>query len=133
MSKMRAKIFSCFVFMFQLILSSCEKIDIGESFVGKVDDKIRITSNLSFTIRSVLDWRCPIDMECVSSGDVNTYIRFHQLFHHTDTVIYLYSGGRNPIEFGSYSFKVLEVNPLPKSDIVIPQDDFRIKMLVLKN
>ena len=130
---MRTKILFYLFVAFPIIFLSCKKIDIGESFVTKVGDKIRVTSNLSFTIRSVFDYRCPIDWECLTSGDVNTYIRFHHLSHDTDTVICLYSSGRNPIEFDGYLFKVLEVNPQSKGDIVTPQEDFRITMIVMNN
>jgi len=98
----------------------------------KVGDRIWVTSNFSFSIRSVLDYRCPVDIECVSSGDVNTYIRFHQLFHQTDTVICLWSSGKNPIELHGYSFKVLNISPLPRNNVTIPQEDFRIEMMVTK-
>jgi len=116
-----------------IILSGCEKIDIGESFICRVGDKIRITNNLSFSIQSVLEWRCPTDMICLHSGDVDVSLRFHQPFHRTDTVICLYSNGRNPIEFSGYIFKLLGVEPLPISDVTVSQEDFRIEMMVLEN
>jgi hypothetical protein len=113
-----------------LLIPSCEKIPIGESFIAKVGDKIHVTSSFSFSVQRVLDYRCPVDMECVSSGDVNTYIRFHQPFHQTDTVICLLSSGKNPIDIHGYSFKILSVSPLPKQDVSVSQNDFRIEMII---
>jgi len=130
---MRTKISLLFSLLIPLILLSCEKIDIGESFVCKVGDKIRVTSNLSFSVISVYDWRCPIDLICLSSGDVDISLRFHDGLQRVDTVLCLLSNGRNPIEIGGYSFKLLEVEPPSESDKTIPQDDFRIKMTVLND
>jgi hypothetical protein len=123
-------------FLLGLVLSflliSCEKINIGEKFIGRVGDKVRIRSNLSFSIRSVNDWRCPTDLICSSSGDVDISLRFHQGLHNTDTVICLYSHGRNPVDFGGYTIKLISVNPLPESDKTTPQEDFRIEMIVME-
>ena len=130
---MKTKIILYIVFIVLLILLSCEKIDIGESFICRVGDKIRITNNLSYSVRSVLEWRCPKDMMCSHSGDVDVSLRFHQPFHRIDTVICLYSNGRNPIEISGYTFKLLAVDPFPEQDIITPQEDFRIEMRVLKN
>ena len=115
------------------LIPSCDKITIGESFTTKVGDKIHVTSSFSFSIRSVLDYRCPVDVVCATSGDVNTYIRFHQALHQTDTVICLYSSGKNPIIIHGYSFKVLSVTPLPRIGVTHSQDDFRIEMMVTDN
>jgi hypothetical protein len=116
-----------------LILSSCEKINIGESFIRKVGDKVRIESNFSFSISSVNDYRCPRDLICVWSGDVDISLRFHQGLSNTDKVLSLYTNGKNPIEVNGYTIKLLSVDPLPISDKTTPQEDFRITMMVVKN
>jgi len=115
------------------IFTGCEKINTGESFISKVSDKVRIESNLSFSIRSVNDWRCPKDMMCIHSGDVEVSLRFHQGLHNTDKVISLYTNGKNPIEIGGYTIKLLGVDPRPEADKTTSQAEFRINMMVLKN
>jgi hypothetical protein len=115
------------------ILSGCEKIDIGESFICKVGDKIRVKSNFSFTVRSVNEYRCPTDVLCVYSGDVDVHLQIHHGLSNTDRVISLFSSGKNPIEFGGYTIRLLSVDPLPESTKTTPQGAFRINMMVLKN
>jgi hypothetical protein len=130
---MKYKIPQYVILMVLLTILGCEKIDLNESFVCKVGDKIRVRSNLSFTIKSVYDWRCPIDVMCVSSGDVDISLRFHQGFQRVDTVLCLLSKGKNPIDIGGYSFKLLKVEPPAEINKTIPQDDFRIEMIILKD
>lgn len=130
---MKNKYPTIIIFYVLIFFTSCEKIDIGESFICRVDDKIRITNSLSFSVLNVNDWRCPIDVICACGGDVDVSLRFHQPFHRTDTVICLYSKGRNPIEFSGYTFELLAVDPLPETDIITPQKDFRITMMIRKH
>lgn|SRR5512133_1698757 len=133
MKQMIKQIIFYFTILIILIITGCEKIDPGETFISKVGDKERVSMKLSFTIESINDYRCPRDMVCVTSGDVETHIRFNQPFHHSDTVIYLYHGNQNPVIFGGYSFEVLDVTPYLKMNETASQEDYRIKMIVQRN
>jgi hypothetical protein len=119
--------------MSALFYIGCEKIETGKSFDSIVSDKSRVDSNLSFSIDSVNDYRCPIDVVCIWAGDVDIHIRFYKTFGHIDTLMNLYNPERNPISIGGYSFRVNEVNPAPVSNKVIPQEDFKIKMTITKD
>lgn len=130
---MRTKKFFYIVLLIPLILVSCEKVEIGESFEGKVGDKFRVNANLSFQIDSVNDYRCPKDLICIWGGGVDLYVKFHKTFSTIDTLISTSDSRKNPITIAGYTFKVLSVNPLPETNIFTPQKDFRIEMIILKN
>ena len=130
---MKLRIYFYTVLILPMILAGCEKIEIGESFDTTVGVKFRVDSNLSFLIDSIRDYRCPKDLICIWGGDVDIHIRFNKTFNHVDTVIYLNNPDRNPIKIGGYSFKVNEVNPVPESNKITPQKDFKINITVLKD
>ena len=130
---MRTKKFFYIILLMPLILGSCEKVEIGESFVGKVGDKFRVNANLSFQIDSVNDYRCPKDLICIWGGGVDLHIKFHKTFSTIDTLISTSDSRKNPISIAGYTFKVLSVNPLPETNIFTPQKDFSIEMIILKN
>jgi hypothetical protein len=130
---MRAKKFFCIVLLIPFFLVSCEKVELGESFGGKVGDKFRVNATLSFQIDSVHDYRCPKDLICIWGGGVDVYIKFHKTFSSIDTMISTSDSRKNPIEIAGYTFKVISVNPLPETNVFTPQKDFKIEMLILKN
>jgi hypothetical protein len=131
---MRTKKFFYYVFLIPLILVSCEKVELGESLEGKVGDKLRVNANLSFQIDSINDYRCPKDWNCICAGGVDIYIKFHRTFSTIDTLISTSDYRKNPIAIAGYTFKVLSVHP-PYHDpnMVTPQKDFIIEMIILKN
>jgi hypothetical protein len=45
----------------------------------------------------------------------------------------LYNPDKNPISVDGYSFKVNEVNPVPVSNMIIPQKDFKINITITKD
>jgi hypothetical protein len=116
-----------------LISQGCKKLEIGEPFECKIGTKYKIDSGLSFTIDNVNDSRCPINADCITSGDVDLYFNIYQHFNHIDTLIYFIHGNRNPFIIEDYTWKVLEVNPLPKTDVLLDPKDYKIKMILLKN
>ncbi len=130
---MRTKKFFYLALLIPLILVSCDKVEIGESFKGKVGDKFRVNANLSFQIDSVNDYRCPKGVYCIWGGGVDLYIKFHKTFSTIDTLISTSDSRKNPIAIAGYTFKVLSVNPYPETDIFTPQKDFIIEMIILKN
>ena len=126
------------IYMSALVLSAlffvgCEKAEIGRSFDSIVNDKLRVDANLAFSIDSVKDYRCPSDVICIWAGDVDIHIKFYRAFGHIDTIMNLYNPDRNPISVDGYSFKVNEVNPVPVSNMIIPQKDFKINMTITKD
>lgn len=114
-------------------ISSCEKIDLGEPFDCKIGTKYRLTGSLSFSIDSIRDYRCPQDMLCFWSGDVDLYFNIHHNLANVDTIIYLFTGNNNPSIIEGYTWKVLEVNPWLRSDQKIDNRDYRIKVLIKNN
>ena len=125
------------IYIFTLLLTTlfftgCEKVETGRSFDSIVNDKLRLDTNLAFSIDSVNDYRCPTDVICVWAGDVDIHIRFYKAFGHIDTLMNLYNPNRNPLSFGGYSFKVNEVNPVPLSNKIIPQKDYKINLTITK-
>ena len=130
---MKHKVSFCTLLIIALFYAGCEKIETGKSFDTIVSDKSRVDSYLSFSIDSVNDYRCPVDVVCIWAGDVDIHIRFYKTFSHIDTLMNLYNPEKNPISIGGYSFKVNEVNPVPLSNKIIPQKDFKINMTITKD
>ena len=116
-----------------LFFTGCEKVETGRSFDSIVNDKLRVDANLAFSIDSVKDYRCPSDVICIWAGDVDIHIKFYRAFGHIDTIMNLYNPDKNPISVDGYSFKVNEVNPVPVSNKIIPQKDFKINMTITKD
>ena len=129
---MKHYIYICTLLLTTLFFTGCEKVETGRSFDSIVNDKLRVDTNLAFSIDSVNDYRCPSDVICVWAGDVDIHIRFYKAFGHIDTLMNLNNPNKNPISFGGYSFKVNEVNPIPLSNKIIPQKDFKINMTITK-
>lgn len=115
------------------LIEGCEKIQLGEPSDYKTGTKYRINSNLSFTIDSLRDYRCPRDLMCIWSGDVELYFKIKHNFSDIDTLIYLYTHNNNPFKFDDYTLKIEEVNPWLKSGENIHQSDYRIKILITRD
>jgi hypothetical protein len=130
---MRSLNFSLVVLFFTLTLLSCERIDLNEEFSARVGDKFRVDSDLSFSIDSVNDYRCPLLFECIWSGDVKMFCKFHEGSHQVDSAIYLINNERNPIRIGGYSIKLLSVDPQSQRGETIPQIELEISIIVKKD
>lgn len=119
------------IFTTLIMLSGCEKIQLGEPYDCRIGTKYLLDNNLIFSIDSIRDYRCPKDVICIWGGDVDLYFIININLTKIDTLIRLYRN--NPIETGNYTWKVLEVVPLLKADQMIDQKDYKIKLLVKKN
>lgn len=119
------------IFTTLIMLSGCEKIQLGEPYDCRIGTKYLLDNNLIFSIDSIRDYRCPKDVICIWGGDVDLYFNININLTKIDTLIRLYRN--NPIETGDYTWKVLEVDPLLKADQTIDQKDYKIKLLVQKN
>jgi hypothetical protein len=120
------------LFVIFLIFSGCEKTELGKELNCTIGTTYRVTHDLSFTIDSLNDSRCPPGAMCFWAGDVYLYIDINHFNSKIDTTMYLLNTGRNPMQIGDYSFKVLEVNPLVGGGLTTSKD-FTIKMVVTKN
>jgi hypothetical protein len=116
-----------------LTISGCEKIEIGEPFDCRIGTKYKLTESLSFSIDSIRDYRCPQDMWCFWSGDVELFFNIHHNLADADTTIYLYTHNNNPSIIEGFTWRVLEVNPWLKSDQQINNRDYRIRVLIKNN
>jgi len=119
------------IFTALIMLSGCEKIQLGEPYDCRIGTKYLLDNNLIFSIDSIRDYRCPKDVICIWGGDVDLYFNININLTKIDTLIRLYRN--NPIETGDYTWKVLEVDPLLKADQTIDQKDYKIKLIVQKN
>jgi hypothetical protein len=119
------------IFITLIMLSGCEKIQLGEPYDCKIGTKYLLDNDLVFSIDSIRDYRCPKDLVCIWSGDVDLYFNININLTKIDTLIRLYRN--NPIVTGDYTWKVLEVDPLLKADQKIDQKDYKIKLIVQKN
>lgn len=113
-----------------LLTAGCEKIQVGVPFTCQPGQKYLVESNLMFSIDSISDYRCPEDLVCIWGGDVDLFFTINSNFIRTDTMIQLYRN--NPVEIGGFSWKVLEVNPLPRTNRETRQKDYRIELLIDK-
>ena len=111
-----------------LLAAGCEKVQVGEPFTCRVGQKYFVESNLMFSIDSISDYRCPEDVICIWSGDVDLFFTINENLIRTDTMIRLYRN--NPVEIGDYSWKVLDVSPLPRTDRETRQRDYQIDILI---
>jgi hypothetical protein len=114
-------------------LISCERIKLEESFPMKVGHKLRVDYNLSFSIDSINDYRCPLLYECIWAGDVKVLITFYKPLSQIDTAIYLNNRNQNPIQIGGYDFKILSVNPQSQKGEIIPLRDYSVELMVQKD
>jgi len=113
--------------------TSCERIETGIEYDLKIGEKYNIDWNLSFSVDSIREYRCPIDLICVWAGDVDLFFKITMPFNQIDTLIYLTHRERNPFTIEDYTWKVLEVNPYPKYNVTTDPKDIRIKMIITKD
>lgn len=118
------------LFLTLLMISGCEKIQPGEPYECKIGSKYWLDENLSFSIDSIRDYRCPKDVICIWAGDVDLYFNIYLNLTKIDTLTGLYR--RNPFETGDYIWKVLEINPWPVSGQNVEQKDYKVKLIIQK-
>jgi len=128
---MKIKTFFILVIIF-LVFSRCEKTELGKELNCTIGNTYKVTHDLSFSIDSVNDSRCPPGAMCFWAGDVYLYLDINHYKSQIDTTMYLFSPSRNPIQVGGYNFKVLEVNPLIGGGLSTSKD-VTVKMIITKN
>ncbi len=117
-------------FLMLFLAAGCEKVQVGEPFTCRTGQNYFVESNVMFSIDSISDYRCPEDLICIWGGDVDLFFTINENLMRTDTVIQL--NRNNPVDIGDYSWKVLEVNPLHRTDRETRQRDYRIELLIEK-
>ncbi|MGE5406138.1 MAG: hypothetical protein ACM3NR_00390 [Methanosarcina sp.] len=118
---------------FCILLTCCERIETGEAFTAHVGDKFKIRSNLSFSVDSINDYRCPAQYMCIWGGDVKMICTFHKSFSRVDTAIYLNDRTKNPVILGGYSIRLLSVDPQSQTGERIPQKDYKLEIVIDKD
>jgi hypothetical protein len=117
----------------QNLSSDAEKIVIGSQSDISLLKTYIINRNLSFSIDSISDYRCPVDVECFWSGDVDLLFNINYYTQHTDTLIHAITKRNNPFTFAGYKWEVKEVLPVPYMNKVIHREDYQIAILIQKN
>lgn len=118
------------VFSVILLITGCQKIDLAVPFNAVVGKNYKIDNNLSFTIDSLRDYRCPKDVICIWSGDVDIFFSIKHNFSRTDTTIYLLTRNNNPFTFSGYTWEIMEVYPHLKQGQDAKQNDYTINMII---
>lgn len=111
------------------LFASCEKVDLGEEITVKIGEKIRVSWNLAFTIDSINEYRCPLDVDCIWPGDVDLYFNFGR----DNEIVNLYNTDTNPFPISGYTIEILDVEPYPISTVIIEPKDVDIKLKVIKD
>ena len=110
--------------------SACEKILPDGPNEYRAEKKYRIDNSLSFTITTVVDYRCPEDVICIWAGDVEMNFRFTHNLTARDTLIYLWSGRNNPFTLYDYTFTINDVTPYRRIDQNPDIEDYVINMTI---
>jgi len=113
-----------------IFITGCEKIQIGEYVTLRTGKEYSVSGNLSFTIDSISEYRCPKDVVCIWGGDVDLFLDIRWGTRHTDTLMRLNDHLKNPMQYAGYLWEVLDVTPYPVSDIPTNPEDIRIRMKI---
>jgi hypothetical protein len=112
--------------------TACDKIELGEPFDFKIGTKYRIDNTLTFTIDSIRDYRCPKNLHCIWSGDIDFYFTINHNLSKIDTLIYLYTRNNNPFTIEDYTLHINNVTPWLETGQTAKQSDYRINILITK-
>jgi hypothetical protein len=112
------------------IRSDQKKIEVGTAFYSEIGTKYQVNSNLSFTIDSINDQRCPRMEECFWAGFVALSFNIVQNNIPADTLIYFMMPLNNPFQIYNYKWEILEVDPWLDHTQLIDKRDYKIKMII---
>jgi hypothetical protein len=126
---------SCFSIIFMVLLfPACQKTELGKEIYFHIGENQKVTSNLSFTVDSIWDSRCPTGWECLWSGDVALFLNITHSRKQIDTLLTCYPGPDVvPFDIAGYKWKVLEVNPYPDNSNSTDPKDILIKMIIIED
>ncbi len=92
-----------------------------EKSVGKLKIKLNSVPN---------DYRCPVDVQCIQAGAINTNITFT---FGSETVTKNMPSDEVPQEFSGFKISISEINPPLYSGKTTKQSDYRIKFHIEKS
>ncbi|WP_289054355.1 hypothetical protein [Carboxylicivirga marina] len=104
----------------------CEKEDVEPPNHYKIGTEYSITPDLSFTIKSISDSRCPEGAVCVWEGDVLMDFVINEGNKVIDTTMNLNYHRNNPLVFGGFRFEIQDVIPYPVYGEEMLPDDVRV-------
>lgn len=115
-----------------ILLSSggCVKTETWGDEYFKVGTEYKVETGLSFRIDSLHDYRCPKDVMCFWSGDVDLYFSILHNNTRTDTLIYFWTRGNNPFVLAGKQWHVTEVWPYPDTQHHVDQSSLRVKIVI---
>lgn len=117
-----------------MLFPACQKTELGKEIYFHIGEKQKITSNLSFTVDSIWDSRCPSGMECLWSGNVSLFFNITHSHRQIDTLFSCYpSPNVVLLDIAGYNWKVLEVNPSPDNSLSTDPKDIIIKMIITED
>lgn len=99
----------------------------------KVGGFVFIQNKFGLSFDAVLnDSRCPVGLVCVWEGNAEVKLRF---FKEGEILSYTLNTYLSPNEltYENYKIKILELLPVPKLDQKIEAENYRLKLLILKN
>jgi hypothetical protein len=67
----------CLLVIIVLFSPACQKNELGNELYFHIGEKQKIASNLSFTVDSIWDSRCPTGWECLWAGDVAMFFNIN--------------------------------------------------------
>lgn len=116
--------------------TSSETFELGKPFAAQVTTQyVELNGPLSLSLKQVIsDSRCPLEVTCVWAGSTEIALFFQKDGQsEADTLSSnRYGGWSDSTFFQGYKIKFLDVAPEAKAGIVIPQDKYRLKLLVTK-
>jgi hypothetical protein len=103
-----------------LVLAACattptQSVGPGLQFDARPGDTVHLGgSGTTIAIESVADSRCPIDVQCISAGDVVVAVRFSgDAGSRADTL--RLAAPPHSVRYGTQHLELLDVRPLPRS------------------
>ncbi|MDN5212308.1 hypothetical protein QQ020_09620 [Fulvivirgaceae bacterium BMA12] len=110
--------------------SGTTELETGESRNMEHQKQVKLKGtpiHISFD-ELVHDFRCPTDVTCVHAGlaEVAMIIKKQDLTTTLHLTLEAGQPGKASAVFENYKFTLLEVLPLPNSQVTIPQEDYRI-------
>ena len=111
-------------------ISSCKKIELDAPFDCKVGSKYRIDHNLSFTIDSIRDYRCPKNLICIWPGDVDVHMEIHHNFSVIHRVLNFNYPDNKPFHYDGYDWEIIKVEPYLEIGQDAGQKDYTITLKI---
>ena len=118
-----------------LIISSCSKSDCKDGFDTtnfSLNKEYCLNEDESITIDSLLESRCPTNVECVWEGQVNLYISIktnnashqHEIIFKNDDNIQTYN------DISGYSLSIESITPYPVTSNDTTPEEYTVKMKI---